>query len=95
MMERLNAVENRLPNNRDSRCFSRDCSRNYRTPERADNNPQNTHTIYVKEIKPEDIGFFYSDMEGNDPVKQIGRNMYYKNVNIFLDRVKDAAKFRG
>ena len=43
----------------------------------------------------EQIGFFDPDYESNGPVVNSGKYVFYKDVYVFIDRLKDMAPLRG
>lgn len=48
-----------------------------------------------KEWTAEAIGFFDPGAEGNEPVSNVGKHVFYKDVYAFVDRLKDVALLKG
>ncbi|PYH40031.1 uncharacterized protein BP01DRAFT_387710 [Aspergillus saccharolyticus JOP 1030-1] len=92
LLGRMDNFEERLANNNNPPSHH---VRHVEVPVNPPEEDLNARTMYVKDMKPEDVGFFYPDMDGDEPVKQIGRDMFYKDVNVFVDRVRDVVKYRG
>ena len=49
------------------------------------------NTTKSKTMKPEEVGFFDSEYEDTGPVVNAGKHIFYKNVYVFVDRLKDLA----
>ena len=49
----------------------------------------------VKEWNADEIGFFDPDYEGEGPVVNAGKHVFYKDIYVFVDRCKDMALLRG
>ena len=59
-------------------------------------NPASTVTSLADaQWNAEQIGFFDLDYEGSGPVVNSGKYVFYKNVYVFIDRLKDMAPLRG
>lgn len=49
----------------------------------------------TKELNPEEVGFFDPEYEGNGPVVNAGKNVFYRDVYAFVDRLKDMEQIKG
>ena len=58
----------------------------------ANANNNNGFTGYWK---TEEIGYFWPDMEDDVAIKQAGNAIYYKDVNVFVDRMRDIITYKG
>ena len=45
--------------------------------------------------KTDEVGYFWPDIKEDVAMKQIGNQVYYKNTNTFLDRMRDIAAYKG
>ncbi|KAL4807325.1 hypothetical protein BDV18DRAFT_159545 [Aspergillus unguis] len=45
--------------------------------------------------KTDDVGYFWPDMHDDVSMKHMHNAMYYKDVNIFVDRIRDVALYKG
>ncbi len=54
-----------------------------------------TPTGFTKEWTADDIGFFDPGLEGDGPVVNVGRHVFYRDIYAFVDRLKDMMNLRG
>ena len=40
-------------------------------------------------MKPEEVGFFDPEYEGTRPIVNAGKHVFYKDIYVFIDRLKD------
>lgn len=45
--------------------------------------------------KTDEVGYFWPDMREDVAMTQIGNQVYYKDTNTFLDRMRDIAAYKG
>lgn len=50
---------------------------------------------WIKPWTPEEIGFFDPDGEDEAAVSTVGRHVFYRDIYVFVDRLKDMAPLRG
>lgn len=57
--------------------------------------PEATPVLVTKEMNPEEVGFFDPEYEGSGPVVNAGKNVFYRDVYAFVDRLKDMEQIKG
>ena len=53
-----------------------------------------TPVLVTKELNPEEEGFFDQKYEGNSPVINAGKNVFYREVYPFVDRLQDMKQIK-
>ncbi len=53
-----------------------------------------THTDFIKEWTVDDIRFFDSNIDDDDSIVNVSRHVFYKNIYVFVDRLKDMIVIR-
>lgn len=57
--------------------------------------PEAAPVLVTKELNPEEVSFFDPDYKGSGAVVNTGKNLFYRDVYAFVDRLKDMEQIKG